>query len=63
VSFRQNGVGTGFTRGDAILPKGHVESSILIWFQRESLPVCERELEGFSFFFAFFFDRAYKLGS
>jgi integrase/recombinase XerD len=23
VSFRQNGVGTGFTRGNAILPKGH----------------------------------------
>jgi len=24
---------------------------MLIWFQRESLPVCERELEGFSIFF------------
>src|SRR5262245_16704016 len=23
VSLRQNGVGTGFTRADAILPKGH----------------------------------------
>jgi hypothetical protein len=31
VSLRQNGVGTGFTRADAILPKGHANLFNLRW--------------------------------
>ena len=28
VSLRQNGVGTGFVRADAILPKGHTNTAV-----------------------------------
>src|SRR5215510_13777065 len=46
VSLRQNGVGTGFIRADAILPKGHESSpSICNSDERNSEQILERDLD------------------